>query len=34
MVKRPSGVVTAVMPCGEPFGLNGYASVALPRLST
>ena len=22
-VKRPSGVVTAVVPCGEPFGLNG-----------
>ncbi len=22
-VKRPSGVVTYVMPCGEPFGLNG-----------
>lgn len=22
-VKRPSGVVTEVMPCGEPFGLNG-----------
>jgi hypothetical protein len=33
-VKRPSGVVTAVKPPGEPFGLNGYCSVAWPRLST
>src|SRR5258706_6727405 len=34
MVKRPSGVVSAVTPSAEPFGLYGYASVTAPRLST
>src|SRR5690349_5798980 len=34
MVKRPSGVVSAVMPWGEPLGLYGYTSLTLPRLST
>ena len=33
-VKRPSAVVTPVKPPGEPFGLNGYTSVAAPVLST
>ena len=32
--KRPSAVVKPVMPCGDPFGLYGYRSVAAPRLST
>ena len=27
-VTRPSGVVTAAMPRGEPFGFAGYVSVA------
>jgi hypothetical protein len=30
IVKRPSGVVNAVIPCGDPFGLAGYFSVATP----
>src|SRR5262249_38660893 len=34
MVTRPSAAVRPVMPFGEPFGLSGYASVALPWLST
>ena len=33
-VKRPSAVVTPVRPAGEPFGLNGYTSVAAPVWST
>ena len=33
IVTRPSRVVSAVMPPGEPFGLYGYTSVGLPRLS-
>ena len=30
---RPHGDVSAAMPSGEPFGLNGYASVDAPSAS-
>ena len=30
---RPSAEVRAAMPSGEPLGLKGYASVALPNAS-
>ena len=33
-VNRPSGVVTAVSPPGEPLGLNGYVRASPPRWST